>query len=150
MRIFCVAFLLTVVAAVGAGFYFGAFTMTTESTETSWAVSLVVHKDFLITAQARASDEPINQGDPSKTALEARGKIAAVRPEIGELQVSENFRNWKFRVDNQTQILLNENPSKLADLRGGDEVSVTFTKQGQVLNASLVLCTRRAVEAEDR
>jgi len=58
--------------------------------------------------------------------------------------LTENFKNLTFRVGDDTMVVINGQAAKLADLNGGDAATVIYTRQGQVLNANVVRCTRKS------
>jgi len=72
-----------------------------------------------------------------------QGKIASVDIEKNQVVVTENFKNWTFQVSQDGQVFLNDRPCKLGELQAGDNASVTFTRQGERLLASVVRCTRK-------
>jgi len=138
MRIFlCV--LLFLAAAIGGAFYFGLCTIVGEREEKNYVLRLVIQPDFLVPKQDGASAGE-NLGEFS---LEAKGRIASVDPAKSQFALTENFKNLTFRVGSDTTVAINDQPAKLADLKGGDEATVVYTKQGQILNASAVRCTRK-------
>jgi hypothetical protein len=72
-----------------------------------------------------------------------KGKIASVRTAKSEFTLTESFKNWKFELDKGGKVFLNDKDSRLADLKPGDEASVTFDKLGDKLIAREVRCKRK-------
>lgn len=125
---------LLIATATASAFYIALGTVAAERDEKSYDPRLVVHSDFMQeAARSRGGDY----------GLEANGRIASVNPATSEFVLTENFKNLKFRVAADTMVLINGQPAKLADLNGGDEATVVYTRQGQQLNATVVRCTRK-------
>jgi hypothetical protein len=76
-------------------------------------------------------------------AADAKGRIVKVRPDKNEIVLTENLKDLTVRLNKDGRVLINDKESKLADVRAGDQATVTYTRQGQQLNASLVRCTRK-------
>jgi hypothetical protein len=76
-------------------------------------------------------------------AADAKGRIVKVQPDKNEFVLTENVKDLTFQLNKDGRVLINDKQSKLADLRAGDQATVTYTRQGQQLNASLVRCTRK-------
>jgi hypothetical protein len=76
-------------------------------------------------------------------AADAKGRIASVRPDKNEFALTENVTDLTFQLNKDGKVFINDKESKLADLRAGDEAAVTYTRQGQQLNASVVRCIRK-------
>jgi hypothetical protein len=127
------------VATIGAAFYFGLCTIAAEREEGTYVLRLVVHPDFMVPKQV---DESSREGT-DENGMEAKGKIVSVNPAKSEFVLTETFKNLTFRVGNDTMVVINGQPGKLADLNGGDDATVVYTRQGQLLHASVVRCTRK-------
>jgi hypothetical protein len=140
MRALFCAFVLVLVASVGAAFYFGLCTISTEHVEKNYVVSLVIHPDFMVPSIRDEADKA--SGD--EQSLVAKGRVVSVDPSKQELVITENIKNVTFQVDKAATVLINGQAATLADLRGGDDASVEYTRRGQQLLASLVRCTRKA------
>ena len=76
-------------------------------------------------------------------AAEATGRIARVNPTKNEIVLTENVKDLTFQLDNSGKVFINGKDSKLADVRPGDEATVTYVRDGQKLTASVVRCTRK-------
>jgi len=78
-------------------------------------------------------------------AAEAKGKIKSVDGLKFELVVTDtSAKDWSFQVNRDAKVFLNDEASTLADLKAGDEATVTYTKEGEKMNASEIRVTRRA------
>ena len=75
--------------------------------------------------------------------IDVKGTIVTVRPEANELVVSENVKNWTFRLAKEAKVFVNAQESTLAKLKPGDEATVTFDRQGPMMIATVVLATRK-------
>jgi len=135
-KVLCVLGLL-IATATASAFYFSLGTVAAEPDERTIPQS-VVHPDYMVPETWHAARS--GGGDYS---LEATGRIASVNPATSEFVLTENFKNLTFRVATDTMVLINGQPAKLADLNGGDEATVVYTRQGQQLNATVVRCTRK-------
>lgn len=138
MRTILCVLLILIATAIGAAFYLGLCTIAAEREERNFVIRLVVHPDFMVPKQVEASAQ--KNGD--SYSLEASGRIVSVDPAKNEFVLSENFKNLTFRVANDTRVLINGQAAKLADLNGGDSAIVVYTRQGQLLDAKVVRCTR--------
>jgi len=76
-------------------------------------------------------------------AAEAKGKIASVNPEKGQVVLTESVKNWTFQLTKDAQVTVNGRDVKLSELRPGDEAAVTYERVDQKLIASAVRCTRK-------
>jgi Cu/Ag efflux protein CusF len=76
-------------------------------------------------------------------ALEAKGKIKSVSADKKEMTITNNDgKDFKFVMDDDAKIQLNDKDSKLSELKKGDEVTVTYEKKDGKLIASKVECKR--------
>jgi uncharacterized surface anchored protein len=74
----------------------------------------------------------------------AKGKVKNVNSDKNEFVMGDqDGKNWTFHCDKDCKINLNGKESKLADLQADDMVEVTYSKQGEQLNAREVRCTRK-------
>lgn len=139
MRMILVVVLVVVAASVASAFYLGLLSMSAERVDKTYLVHLVVHPDFMVPEAIKDSS-----ADGSESLLlEARGTVAGVNVETNQFTLTENFRNMTFRVNNDTVISINGQAAKLAQMQGGDEATVSYSKQGQMLHANVVRCTRK-------
>jgi len=76
-------------------------------------------------------------------AEEAQGRIATVNPEKNQVVLTESLKNWTFLLSKDGRVLLNDQESRLSELRPGDNATVTFTRQGEQLRASSVRAVRK-------
>jgi len=76
-------------------------------------------------------------------AMDATGRIARVSPAKSEFVLTENVKDLTFQLAKGAKISINAKEGTLADLRAGDEATVTYTRDGQKLIASVVRCTRK-------
>jgi biopolymer transport protein ExbD len=77
-------------------------------------------------------------------AAEAKGKIKTVTPDKQEFVLTDgNQKDWTMNLNKDGKVFINDKESKLADLQAGDEVIVTYAKEGEKLSASEVRCTRK-------
>jgi hypothetical protein len=139
MRTFLCVLLILVATATGAAFYFGLCTLAAEREGKTYVLRLVVNPDVMVPKQ---TDESAPK-DANEYGLEANGRIASVDAAKSEFVLTENFKNMTFHVSSDTMVVINGQPAKLADLNGGDEATVVYTRQGQQLNANVVRCTRK-------
>jgi hypothetical protein len=135
VRTFFVLLLVIVVVAVGAGITFGVVTFTTTSGAGQWSVTATVHTDRLSALDHSASAQEL--------LLDVKGKVVSVDPEKNVIVVSENVKNWTFRLAKNSKVLLNDRESNLAQLKAGDDATVSFTRQDQEMIATVVHCTRK-------
>jgi Cu/Ag efflux protein CusF len=54
-----------------------------------------------------------------------------------------NARDWPMELTKNAQVFINDKEAKLSDLRAGDEVSVTFEKQGEKLMTTTIRAKRK-------
>jgi hypothetical protein len=138
MRTIVVVLVIVIAVAIGAAFYFGLLTMSAGHQEQDYVVNLVVHPDFMMAKHTEPSEIANGQ------ALQAKGRIVGVNPEKSEFVLTENFDDMTFKMEKGGTITINGQASKLADLKGGDQATVEYTKQGQTLLATMVRCTRKS------
>ncbi len=81
---------------------------------------------------------------PALAADTAKGKIKSVTADKEEFVLTDtNGKDWTFKMDDSGKIVLNDKDGKLTDLKIGDEVTVTYKKDGAKLIASEVRCDRK-------
>jgi hypothetical protein len=142
MRTFLLICFVALAVAIGMGFVVGFFALDTEHLDGKCTVTLTVNTRMISDAASRTS-APTEQVSADIELLDVKGKITAVQPEKNEFVISENIKNWRFQLAKGGQVLVNERPSTLSDLRAGDDATVTFERQGQQLIASVVRSTRK-------
>jgi hypothetical protein len=54
-----------------------------------------------------------------------------------------NGKDWTITVAKDAKIVINDKEAKLADLKNGEEVDVTYDKKGEDFMASAVRVTRK-------
>jgi hypothetical protein len=77
-------------------------------------------------------------------AAEAKGKIKTVTPDKNEFVLTDaNQKDWTMKLQQGGKVFVNDKEGKLSDLQAGDEVIVTYAKEGENLNATEIRCTRK-------
>jgi biopolymer transport protein ExbD len=77
-------------------------------------------------------------------AADAKGKVASVTADKHEFVFTDNNgKNWTITMNKDAKVFINDKEGKLADLQAGDEVAVTYEKQGEKFLASEVRCARK-------
>jgi Cu/Ag efflux protein CusF len=77
-------------------------------------------------------------------AAEAMGKIKSVTADKHGLVVTDNDgKNWNFQMNEDAEIRLADKDIKLADLKVGDEVTVTYERKNGRLLVSKIRCERK-------
>jgi len=138
MRTFlCICFVALAVA-VAAAFMFGVASIATTSGDGLFTCTLTVHTDKIHLSNTSAAASPREEN-----LVDIKGKVTAVRPEKSEVVVSENVKNWNFRLAKDAKVIINDQEAKLADVQPGDDATVSFERQAQQLIASMVRCTRK-------
>lgn len=75
---------------------------------------------------------------------EVKGKIQKVTADKNEFVVTDkDGKDLTFRMDENAKIRLNDQDKRLADLKKGDEVTVTYKRQGTQLVATQIRCERK-------
>jgi Cu/Ag efflux protein CusF len=75
---------------------------------------------------------------------ETKGKIKSVAAAKDELVLTDSGnKDHTFRVADKAKIIINDKEGKLADLKTGDEVTVTYQRQANVMLASEIRCSRK-------
>ena len=71
---------------------------------------------------------------PAIAAETAKGKIKSVDADKNTFVVTDkDGKDWTFTMDAAAKIQLNNKESKINDLKAGDEVEVTYDKDGDKL-----------------
>ena len=145
MRTFLLLVVVATAVAVGMGFIVGLFAIDTQNSHDKYVVTFTINTEKMSHSLARQERQELTSSEDRADGelVDVKGKITAVRPEKNELVLSENIKSWKFSLAKDAQVLVNDRPSKLADLRAGDDATVTFERSGQELIASTVRCTRK-------
>jgi len=77
-------------------------------------------------------------------AADTSGKIKTVTADKSEFVLTDsNNKDWTFHMNKDGKVFINDKEGKLSDLQAGDEVKITYEKDGDKLNASEVRCTRK-------
>jgi hypothetical protein len=77
-------------------------------------------------------------------AAEAKGKIKTVTPDQHQFVLTDaNQKDWTIHVTKDSKIFVNDKESKLSDLQAGEEVTITYQKEGDKLIATEVRCTKK-------
>jgi hypothetical protein len=77
-------------------------------------------------------------------AAETKGKIKSVAADKNQFVFTDqDGKDWTFDVDKDAKIRLADKALKLDELKAGDEVTVTFEKQGDKLIAKEVRCEKK-------
>ena len=75
---------------------------------------------------------------------EAQGKIKSVNPDKKEFVLSDkNNKDWTIHVTKDAKLSIDDKACTLADLKAGDQVTITYEKKGDDLLASVVKATRK-------
>lgn len=78
------------------------------------------------------------------TAADAKGKIKSVTAERSEIMmVDDASKTWTVVLAKDCKIRVNDLDSKIEDLQAGDEITVTYEKDGDRLVARSVRATRK-------
>jgi hypothetical protein len=82
---------------------------------------------------------------PAMAADKAKGKIKSVTADKEEFVLTDaNAKDWTFKMDDSGKVVLSDNKAgKLNDLKIGDEVTVSYKKQGAQLIATEVRCEKK-------
>jgi hypothetical protein len=82
---------------------------------------------------------------PASAAEEmAKGKIKTLTADKNEFVLTDaNGKDWTFQMERDAKIRLNNEDSKLDQLKEGDEVRVTYEKLGDKFVAKEIRCTRK-------
>ena len=76
-------------------------------------------------------------------AAETTGKIKSIDADKNEFVFTDkDGKDWTFTMDTNAKIRLADKDVKLGELKKGDEVTVTYEKQGEKLIAKELKCKR--------
>jgi protein involved in polysaccharide export with SLBB domain len=77
-------------------------------------------------------------------AADAKGKVKSVEAAKQQFVLTDsNGKDWTITLAKEAKVLINDKESKLADLKNGEEVDVTYEKKGDDLMASAIRATRK-------
>lgn len=77
-------------------------------------------------------------------AADAKGKIKNVTADRGEIaMVDDAGKSWTITAAKDCKVRVNEKDAKLEDLKAGDEITITYQKDGDKLVAQTILATRK-------
>jgi Cu/Ag efflux protein CusF len=72
-------------------------------------------------------------------AEKAAGKIKAVNPEKTQLTLTDkDGKEWTFELAPTAKVRLGDKEGKLADLKAGDQVEITYDKVGDKMTATAI------------
>lgn len=74
----------------------------------------------------------LGQNDAQARTMKTDGKIKSLALEKDEMQVTgkADSKDYKFSVGTHSKVRVNDRDGKLADLKLGDEVSVSWRREG--------------------
>jgi Cu/Ag efflux protein CusF len=76
-------------------------------------------------------------------AADAKGKIKSVAADKNEFVVTDkDGKDWTFQMDPTAKVSLNDKAGKLNELKAGDEVDITYKKDGDKLICTEVKAKR--------
>src|SRR5712664_1357211 len=77
-------------------------------------------------------------------AAETKGKIKSVAAEKNQFVFTDqDNKEWTFELDKNGKVRLANKALKLEDLKAGDEVTITYEKQGDKLIAKEIVCEKK-------
>jgi len=77
-------------------------------------------------------------------AADAKGKVKSVTAARGEVvMVDDASKSWTIVAAKDCKVKVNETDSKLEDLQAGDEITITYEKDGDRLIARSIRATRK-------
>src|SRR5262249_18763645 len=81
---------------------------------------------------------------PVLAAETVKGKIKSVSADKNEFVLTDNNgKDLTFQTNAQSKVQLNNKDSRLNDLKTGDQVTVTFDKEGDKMIAKRIDCDRK-------
>jgi hypothetical protein len=144
MRTFISLCVVALIVVIVMAFATGVATLVTDHQDGEYVITLTVNTNMIHWPSESIESRSQGANSPGKQdRLDTKGKITEVRPEKNELVVSENIKNWTFELAKGCKIFVNDVESKLADLRAGDDATVTFDRKGEKLIATTVRATRK-------
>jgi uncharacterized surface anchored protein len=80
----------------------------------------------------------------SAFAADTKGKLKSVEAAKNQFVLTDaNGKEWTITLAKDAKIIINDKEAKLADLKNGEEIDVTYEKQGDGFMASAVRATRK-------
>lgn len=77
-------------------------------------------------------------------AADAKGKIKTVTADKNQFVMTDaDGKAWTINLNKDGKVTLNDKEAKLSDLQADDEVTITYEKEGDRLNASAVKAHRK-------
>jgi Cu/Ag efflux protein CusF len=77
-------------------------------------------------------------------AADAKGKVKSVEADKKQFVLTDtNGKDWPMTLAKDAKVLINDKEAKLADLKNGEEIEVTYEKKGDDLMASAIKLTRK-------
>jgi outer membrane lipoprotein-sorting protein len=77
-------------------------------------------------------------------AADAKGRLKSIENEKNTFVMTDNdSKDWTMHLAKEGKVFINDKESKLSDLKAGDEVDVTYDKEGDRLTATVLRCTRK-------
>jgi hypothetical protein len=77
-------------------------------------------------------------------AADAKGKVKSVTADRGEVVMTDDGgKDWTLTAAKDCKVKVNETDSKLEDLKAGDEITVTYEKDGDRLIARSIRAARK-------
>ena len=74
---------------------------------------------------------------------EAKGKVKSLDPDNLKFVITDaNAKDLEFAALKDCKVFVNDKESKLADLKVGDQLTITYTKEGEKMNASEIRSKR--------
>lgn len=81
---------------------------------------------------------------PAQAAETVKGKVIKVSADKNEMTLTDkDGKEWRFQIDDNAKVRLNDKDSKLQDLKAGDEVEIKYEKQGDKHIAREIRCERK-------
>jgi hypothetical protein len=74
---------------------------------------------------------------------EAKGKVKSLDPDKGTFVITDaNNKDLDFHALKDCKVFVNDKEGKLADLKVGDQLTITYAKEGEKMNASEIRAKR--------
>ena len=74
---------------------------------------------------------------------EAKGKVKTLDPDKNMFVITDaNNKDFEFHALKDCKVFLNDKEGKLADLKVGDQLTITYAKEGEKMNASEIRAKR--------
>ena len=73
-----------------------------------------------------------------------KGKVASLSADKSEMTLTDkDGKEWKFQLDNNAKVRLNDKDSKIEELKAGDQLEVRYEKKGEKYIAREIRCDRK-------